>query len=435
MTLLRLTIRKKMLLGYLPLIIVILVLAAYSLTIFRAINTINQSIISNDLQITQTANNLVDHLFAQETYGKRYMVLRSSEMADLFIRRGEEFRSKLGSLRALPEADTSLIAKVDSLHRRFCALYTNSKGQLSKKQEDPVRRQVSFTMVELLRIMSANGEEGRNRKSAQIAEIGRRAFRVLILLSSFGLLLGVGAAVIITRSISQSVTELKKATDRISQGQFDDVTQLKCQDEFGELAAHFRDMGQRLKKLEEMYLDASPLTRLPGGIAVENVLKKRLSGGETVALCMLDLDNFKAFNDRYGYAMGNEVIKATARIVESSVQERGNPDDFVGHVGGDDFSVITRPERHTAICEEIIQRFDAQIANFYNQEDRERKCIVSKNRQGQIMEFPLMSISIAVVTNAKKKDMDHLKMGEVAAELKEYVKTLPGSNYLLDRRN
>ncbi len=82
----------------------------------------------------------------------------------------------------------------------------------------------------------------------------------------------------------------------------------------------FLAMGKRLRKLEEMYLDASPLTRLPGGIAIENVLKKRIDSSQPIAFCVLDLDNFKAFNDRYGYANGSEVIKETAKIIENVVK-------------------------------------------------------------------------------------------------------------------
>lgn len=183
-----------------------------------------------------------------------------------------------------------------------------------------------------------------------------------------------------------------------------------------------------------MYLDASPLTRLPGGIAIENVLKKRIDSGQPVAFCVLDLDNFKAFSDRYGYAKGSEVIKETARIIESSVKSKGTADDFVGHVGGDDFVVITLPEHMRQISEAIISQFDRRIPEFYEAADRQRGYILGKTRQGIEMEFPIITISIAIVTNEQRKLDNPLETSEIAAELKDYAKSIPKSVFVVDKR-
>jgi diguanylate cyclase (GGDEF)-like protein len=123
-------------------------------------------------------------------------------------------------------------------------------------------------------------------------------------------------------------------------------------------------MTRMLRRLEEMYLDASPLTRLPGSIAMENVLKKRIESGNPLAFCYIDMDNFKAFNDKYGYARGNEVIVATSRIIEKSAAETGAPDDFVGHIGGDDFVLITTPGHFKKSCSDILRIFDETIQYF-----------------------------------------------------------------------
>ena len=183
-----------------------------------------------------------------------------------------------------------------------------------------------------------------------------------------------------------------------------------------------------------MYLDASPLTRLPGGIAIENVLKKRLESNHPLAFCVLDLDNFKAFNDRYGYANGSEVIKETARIIENAVKAKGTSDDFIGHVGGDDFVVITTPAHMREISGEIIAQFDSRIPSFYSAEDRARGHILGKTRQGIEMQFPIMTISIAIVTNERRKITDPLEASEIAAELKDYAKTIPKSVFVVDKR-
>ena len=183
-----------------------------------------------------------------------------------------------------------------------------------------------------------------------------------------------------------------------------------------------------------MYLDASPLTRLPGGEAIENVLKRMLNAGVPLAFCLLDMDSFKAFNDCYGYARGSEAIKATARIIEEVVAEVGIDEDFVGHIGGDDFVVITSPDRYPAISSAIIERFDKMIVDFYDPEDRDRGGITGSNRQGQEMKFPIMTISIAVVSNQYRELKNPIQVGKIAAELKEHAKSIHGSVCLVDQR-
>jgi GGDEF domain-containing protein len=146
------------------------------------------------------------------------------------------------------------------------------------------------------------------------------------------------------------------------------------------------------------------------------------------------MDNFKAFNDRYGYAHGSEVIKETARIIENAVKNKGFSDDFVGHVGGDDFVVITTPEYMREICSEVISEFDRRIPGFYDQQDRENGFILGNNRLGEEMRFPLMTISIAIVTNVQRRLSSPLEVSEIAAELKEYAKTIAASVYVVDKR-
>ncbi|NIU12666.1 MAG: GGDEF domain-containing protein [candidate division Zixibacteria bacterium] len=183
-----------------------------------------------------------------------------------------------------------------------------------------------------------------------------------------------------------------------------------------------------------MYLDASPLTHLPGGIAIENVLKKRIASAHEIAFCLLDIDNFKAYNDRYGYARGSDLIRALGELIEREMQEHGSHSDFIGHVGGDDFVIISTPDNFTDICTSIIAGFDALVPDFYDPKDRERGYIRGKTRQGEEITFPLATLSIAVVTNTNRNITSHLQIGEIASELKEYAKSLPGSIYVVDHR-
>ena len=181
-------------------------------------------------------------------------------------------------------------------------------------------------------------------------------------------------------------------------------------------------------------LDANPLTRLPGNVSIINELRIRITKDELFAVCYVDLDKFKAFNDKYGFEKGDEVIKNTARILISSVQEKGTPQDFIGHIGGDDFVVVTTPEKVDDLCKKIIADFTSMVPGLYNKEDLEKGYIIGKDRQKKVRKIPLLSISIGVVTNEKIK-INHVgEVGELGAELKEYAKSLPGSNYVKERR-
>lgn len=180
-------------------------------------------------------------------------------------------------------------------------------------------------------------------------------------------------------------------------------------------------------------LAANPLTGLPGNLAIEATLKSRFEEGQDLAVLYIDLDNFKAYNDRYGFERGDEVILFTAHVISTSVKEEGNPSDIVGHIGGDDFIVLTTPDKAAIISRKIISLFDAQIPMYYDVIERSRGYIVTTNRLGQIEKYPIMSISVAVVTTPLGVK-SHLRFGEIAAELKRYLKTIPGSKFMIDRR-
>ncbi len=181
-------------------------------------------------------------------------------------------------------------------------------------------------------------------------------------------------------------------------------------------------------------MEANPLTGLPGNIAIQREIEQRIREGGLFAVCYMDLDNFKAYNDLYGHSSGDKVLKATARIVTEVFKNSGHEDDFVGHVGGDDFLCITVPHRAEDLCDRIVKQFDETIVEFYREKDVKRGYIQSVDRLGHKQKFPLMSISIAIVTNEKREIDHHAKVAQIAAELKKYVKQFKGSNYAKDRR-
>lgn len=181
-------------------------------------------------------------------------------------------------------------------------------------------------------------------------------------------------------------------------------------------------------------LDANPLTRLPGNVSILNEIQERIDTKGLFAVCYIDLDKFKAFNDRYGFEKGDMLIKNTARILINSVQEKGTPQDFIGHIGGDDYVIVTIPEKIDELCKNIINKFDSMIPEIYNKKDIEKGYITGKDRQGKTKRIPIVSISIGVVSNDKKKISHVAEVGEIGAELKQYAKSLKGSNYVTERR-
>ena len=180
-------------------------------------------------------------------------------------------------------------------------------------------------------------------------------------------------------------------------------------------------------------LDANPLTKLPGNISINVNLEKCLKQQTPFSVCYIDIDEFKAFNDRYGFEAGDKAIQKTAHILKEALKN-ANPADFIGHIGGDDFILITTPDKVDSLCKEAISNFDRQIPSLYSSEDRKNGYIISKNRQGETKKFPLMSISIAVITNVHTKITHLAQIGELGAELKKYAKSLKGSVYVKNKR-
>ena len=184
----------------------------------------------------------------------------------------------------------------------------------------------------------------------------------------------------------------------------------------------------------EMDLEANPLTRLPGNVSIINEFSRKIESKSLFAVCYVDLDKFKAYNDKYGFEHGDEVIRETARILIQATQQAGNPGDFIGHIGGDDFVVITNPQAADKICEKIIAEFDKKVPSFYKEADRKNGYIIALDRQGKEQKIPLLSISIGVVTN-EFRNIEHVaQIGEIGAELKSYAKHLERSNFIKDQR-
>jgi GGDEF domain-containing protein len=436
----RLTIAKKLLLGFLSIGILTLLIALVALSSLQRLNEINNRIIERDVPLIEITDKMIEALLTQELYGRRSVILKSSEMEVLFWKRSEEFETLRQRMGYLPDASSLPLDRLATLHEEYNTLFKtgleNREGDSSRAFQDHDRqiRQKQEELIQLVKEISRDAKADQNEKGLKTLSIGYSAFWTTAGLSIGGLLLGITIALIITRNISRSIQQLKLSTWEISRGKFDHLPEVRNKDELGDLSQAFQKMARRLKGLEEMSLDASPLTHLPGGVAIENVVNRRLGEERPLAFCQLDLSHFKAFNDRYGYARGNEVIQGTAKIVTEAVKGEGKEDAFVGHIGGDDFVVITSPEKYEKICLTIIDSFDKMILDFYDPEDRQRGYIQGETRQGQKVTFPIMTLAIAVVTNQTRRLLNHIQVGEIAAEMKQYAKSFSRSIFAVDRR-
>ncbi|MBC8074773.1 MAG: response regulator [Chloroflexales bacterium] len=178
----------------------------------------------------------------------------------------------------------------------------------------------------------------------------------------------------------------------------------------------------------------SPLTGLPGNALLLEELRHRLERGVPMALLYADLDNFKAFNDTYGFARGDEAILLVAHLVHHALTLHGGLDSFVGHIGGDDFAILAAPEQVAPLCHALLTSFDHAIAQFYHPTDFQRGYLSGVDRYGMLRRFALLSLSIGVATTQQRTFASVVELTQVATEMKQYTKTQPGSSYAVDRR-
>jgi len=188
-----------------------------------------------------------------------------------------------------------------------------------------------------------------------------------------------------------------------------------------------------LRRAQQMR-DLSPLTGLPGNFRISRELETRVSNGTEFAIVHADLDNFKSFNDHYGFMRGDSVIKYTARVLVDSTEASGDPEVFVGHVGGDDFVAVIDPTYVEEFCKSVVTTFDQGILDFYDTADALQGYIEVTDRKGERHAFPISSISMGVATNTKRPVKSEWEASAIASEMKEYAKRQPGSSYQIDRR-
>jgi len=238
----------------------------------------------------------------------------------------------------------------------------------------------------------------------------------------------------LSRLIIAPIKVFNNAAKLIASGRLDLRVNILTNDELEELASTFNFMAQSLIRMKERAENANPLTKLPGNIVIREAVEERIRNQKQFAVIYCDLDNFKAFNDKYGIAKGDEAIKLTSDIFKEALKSQGNVEDFLGHEGGDDFIILTTPQRTQAISSAIIAAFNERIRALYDQEDLTKGYITAHGRDNKVQQFPLMTISLAGVTNEYRAITSYAEVTNIAAEVKKKAKQECRSCFVLDQR-
>jgi len=445
----KLTINTKLLLSYLAMALLTVVASVYAFISLQNLNKLAYTIIAHDFIVLDTSKKMVDILLAQESAEKKYLILKDPSLATIFWQRSGEFNENLKRLKKNQIAGLNeTLSQVSLLHERYDSLFSqeislvqeNLTGEASILSEGDGKKNIE-AIASYLHAIERKAEKGIDTRMNLIKAQSVEASRITVILISVSLIVGFSLALLITYNIARPLRKLERATALIAEGQFDHSFNMNRPDAIGSLARAFLIMAERLKALEALNLDASPLTGLPGNMAIEREIERRLSEKKLFSLCHVDLDNFKPFADKYGYAWGSEVIKEVADILTShrGTSGQGQEDAFIGHIGGDDFVIISEPGRAEHLSRQLIADFDCRILKFYCEEDRLNGFIMGRDRRGTQQKFPLITLTVAIVTDDGVCFKSPLEMAMVAAELKEYAKELPGSNCVkqedIDREN
>lgn len=426
----RFSLVQKLIASYAAMTFFTMAALIFSIMGLYSLNKTARDIARNDLVLINSANKLRESILAQERYSGKYAILKSPEFMELFHQREIEFLNILRTLK-LEKQKRELAA--------LAVLYQNYRQEAAGLFQGTASNTVPLKaaaeqVIGAIDTIYNNGQVQLNAKLDAADKKESSTIRLTLLLSFAGFVLAICVAAFFIYTISTAVGKLKKATHRIAEGDFDYDPQIPMGDEIGDLAHDFTTMAAKLKVMEQMSLDASPLTRLPGNIAIERVLLKRLDSDEPFAVCYADLDNFKAYNDRYGYIKASEIIKITGEIIYETVKNLTEEEDFVGHVGGDDFVMVVAADKAAEVCDLVIKRFDKEIRSHYSSEDLARGAIEGLDRYGVARVFPIMTISIAVVICRQGEFDSAVDIAKTAAEIKDYVKGMPESNYFINRR-
>ena len=433
------TVTKKVIIGYLVIVLFSLLAVGFALSKLHQQTRDTENLVNVEFRIFELVRDLQQNLLAQENIEKQLLILRDPALSELRINRNNEFTRYALALNRPP-----LSAEIKNLIR-LVESYRQAVNQLTESlylENWPQAQQLSTDRTVPLRVQLLNflaefrqqQQEKINSDLARLPEHTASAFQMTVLLSLLGICLSAPVSMAVILNIHRSVKELKKATQKISAGRFDHYPEISGSDEFAQLANDFTLMGQKLTELEQLHLDANPLTLLPGNLAIDREIEMRISNLQPFCHLYIDLDNFKVYSDRYGYKAGSDVLAKVGDLLKQVVGEYGSSDDLVGHIGGDDYVVLCSLDSGEFLAQKIIDGFTTLVPSFYNEEDRKAGSFAGEDRYGVKRIFPLMTISIAVISSDRYEYPSRLAISQDCARVKEYLKIQEGSHYMLERR-
>ena len=436
----RLTVTKKIVAAYLLIGLFSLIAIVFAITSLHQQTTASNELVHKDIKSIALTKELQKSLISQEKLEKQYLIIQRPETRDLILQKHDTFPRLWSEFLPLLDKDQresiSLFykkyraegSKYQELLKNDIALKTLDKSynkNLLPAHNDFYAQLTSFRDMHQLKIDAA---------LEVLSNDSRRAFRITLILLLFGFFLATPVAITVILSIHHSMHRLTRATMQIADGNYEVEINLLEHDEFGKLAREFQKMGRKLQEVEASNLDANPLTHLPGNMVIQRRVEELLKNKIPFAHAFVDLDHFKAYNDRYGYQKGSDIISAVGDIIAAVIEAGGDEDDFVGHIGGDDYIFLTSTEKVEKLSSEVIEKFDEMIPEMYSDEDRQSGFFICQDRFGVERQFPLMTISISIICSDTSNYDSAIAISHECAKMKEHLKRLPGSNYLIDRR-
>ena len=421
----RLSLIQKIGLGYAAMALFTTAAVVFSSLTLYKMNQTAREIARKDLPVINALIELRGSIQAQQGIAGRYAILKDPAFIELFRQREKESLAHLAVLRGAQPGGDLLRGMYAQFQADAQALFQGNAGAVEKLRGSAGR------FLDSVDRLYGNRQQALDAVVRQADRQRAEAIRRSVLISCAGFLLALGVAPLVAYRTFGAIRKLQRATIRIAAGDFDFDPRIAADQELDALAQDFARMAGRLKVLEQLSLDASPLTRLPGNAAIERVLEERLKRGVPFAFCHADLDNFKPYSDQYGYAKGSELLRSTGDLIRDTVQRDGDADAFVGHIGGDDFVMVLDVERAAPVCEAVIRNFDAEVLRHYGAEELRAGGIEGRDRYGVQRFFPITSISIAVIICGRGEFASAVEIAREAARVKDSAKQVPGSNYLV----
>ncbi|MDT8419965.1 MAG: diguanylate cyclase [Desulfuromonadales bacterium] len=433
------TVTRKVAFGYLVILFFSLAAIVYALTNFHQHTRQTQSLVGSQFKVFPLLEDLRQNLLAQEKLEKQLLILHEEEFLDLLGLRLVDFEQLVSKVEGgFPDSYRQPLSpvlqqytqEVSSLMDALADEHWQLAATMSSQMTSPLRSQ----LFDLLSEVRDSHQRAIDLRLRDLSRQSSEAYRFTLIISLVGILLSAPVALTVIYSIQRSVRALQKATREIAEGSFDSKLDIRSRDEFGLLALDFASMGRKLRELEQLRLDANPLTNLPGNLAIDRELERRIQQQIPFSHLYIDLDNFKAYSDRYGYQAGSDVLAKVGGLILDVVRRAGSKGDLVGHIGGDDYVVLTRPDLAEKISRVLVDAFDHLVPDFYSREDREKGCFTGTDRYGVEREFPLLTISIAITNSENFEQPSLLAISRESASMKQHLKNISGSNYLVDRR-